>query len=174
MALNTIADMTAERIRRAAAALRADNDTYTGDLGFRVLQLDSSNIRAWDPSPADLEQSLRDSVQHVLEGRSEDDVLSELLLKRGLDLCVPVAERCIAGHRLYAVADGSLIACLSSTIASDEVQALAAGIVKWQRERAPGADTSCVFIDDAFADDVAKVNMTAILQQCGIQNIRSL
>ncbi len=39
---------------------------------------------------------------------------------------------------------------------------------------APATDTTCVFRDSAFADDVAKTNMAAILEQNGIANVRSL
>ncbi|MDP1363223.1 site-specific DNA-methyltransferase, partial [Klebsiella variicola] len=57
LTLNTIADMTTERIRRAAVALRERYSNYKGDLGFRVYRLSNSNIRAWDPAPESLEQS---------------------------------------------------------------------------------------------------------------------
>jgi len=35
-------------------------------------------------------------------------------------------------------------------------------------------DTTCVFHDSAFADDVAKTSLAAILNQNGIANVRSL
>ncbi|ECG8589556.1 site-specific DNA-methyltransferase [Salmonella enterica subsp. salamae] len=174
LTLNTISEMTIERIRRAAVALRTRYETYTGDLGFRVYRLSDSNIRAWDPASENLEQSLFDTAPHILEGRSAADVLSELLLKLGLELCVPVDTKIIAGHEVSSVAGGTLIACLSPSIAAGEVDALAEGIIEWRRELAPRAETTCVFLDDAFADDVAKVNLTAILEQSGIKNIRSL
>lgn len=43
-----------------------------------------------------------------------------------------------------------------------------------QAELAPAGDTTCVSRDSTFADDVAKTNLAAILQQHGIQNVRSL
>src|SRR5690606_39337959 len=76
---STIADITTERMRRAAAKIKADNPLFAGDTGFRVFKLDHSNIRAWNPNPADLEASLFDHQDHLLEGRSEADVLYELL-----------------------------------------------------------------------------------------------
>jgi adenine-specific DNA-methyltransferase len=51
---------------------------------------------------------------------------------------------------------------------------LAQGIVAWRKEQAPAGDTTCVFRDSAFADDVAKTNMAVILEQNGIQTVRSL
>jgi adenine-specific DNA-methyltransferase len=65
---------------------------FSGDLGFRVFKLDRSNIRAWDPNPANLENALFEGVEHLHDGRTEQDVLYELLLKLGLDLCVPIEE----------------------------------------------------------------------------------
>lgn len=49
-----------------------------------------------------------------------------------------------------------------------------AGIIDWYHTLAPAGDTTCVFRDSAFADDVAKTNMAAILEQHGIPNVRSL
>ena len=66
------------------------------------------------------------------------------------------------------------MACLAMHIEAADVEVLAQGIVAWRKELAPAGDTTCVFRDSAFADDVAKTNMAAILSQNGIQNIRSL
>ncbi len=60
------------------------------------------------------------------------------------------------------------------SIAAGEVEELAKGIVAWHKELAPIGDSTCVFRDSAFADDVAKTNLAAILEQSGIQNVRSL
>jgi len=170
----TIAELTKERLRRAAAKVKEDNRLFSGDTGFRVFKLDRSNIRAWDPNREDLEASLFEHQDHLLEGRSETDVLYELLLKLGLDLCVPIEQRTIAGSDVYSVGGGVLLACLSEQIARDRVELLAQGIVDWHKELAPIGDTICVFRDSAFADDIAKTNMAAILQQQGIANVRSL
>lgn len=174
LALNTIADLTTERIRRAAVALGKRHEDYKGDLGFRVYRLSNSNIRAWDPAVERLEQLLLDTAPHILEGRNSADVLSELLLKLGLELCVPIATKTIAGHEVFSVEGGALIVCLTPSIASNDVEDLAGGIIKWYRELGQHSDTTCVFIDDAFADDAAKLNVTAILEQFGIKNIRSI
>lgn len=170
----TIAEITKERLRRAAAKVKADNPLFSGDTGFRVFKLNHSNIRAWNPNPTDLEATLFEHQDHLVEGRTEIDVLYELLLKLGLDLCVPIEQRVIAGFNLHSVGGGVLLACLSQQISRDEVESLAQGIIKWHKELAPVGETTCVFRDSAFADDVAKTNLAAILEQNGIQNIRSL
>ena len=169
-----IAELTKERLRRAAKKIKDENPTYTGDLGFRVFKLDSSNIRAWEPDRDNLDQTLLESIEHIKADRTESDVLYELLLKLGLDLCVPIETRTIAGKEVHAVGGGVLMACLAEKITRDAVEALAQGIVAWHKELAPAGDTTCVFRDSAFADDVAKTNLAAILDQHGIANVRSL
>lgn len=169
-----IAELTKERLRRSAQKIREEHPLYEGDLGFRVFKLDSSNIRAWDPDPDDLDQTLLDSIEHLKEGRTEIDVLYELLLKLGLDLCVPIEKRTIAGKEVHSVDRGVLFACLTESITADDVEDLAQGLVEWHDELEPAGDVTCVFRDWAFADDVAKTNMAAILEQHGVENVRSL
>lgn len=169
-----ISDIAKERIRRAGEKLREENSEYEGDFGFKVFKLDSSNIRAWNPDASDLEQTLLDHADHLVEGRSEQDVLYELLLKRGVDLTVPIEEKEIAGKTVYSIGYGVLFACLDETIDKAEIEALGQGITDWHKELEPAADTQVVFRDSAFADDIAKTNMTAILEQNGIAHVRSL
>ena len=172
--LATISEITKERLRRAAAKLRLDHPLFAGDTGFRVFKLASSNILVWNPNPADLDQTLFNQQDHLADGRTEADVLYELLLKRGLDLCVPMASRIVSGKEVHAVGGGVLFACLATSIAAADVEALAQGIVAWHKELAPAGDSTCVFRDSAFSDDVAKTNLASILEQNGIQNVRSL
>lgn len=169
-----IAELTKERLRRAAVKNKAGNPQFNGDSGFRVFRLASSNIRAWNPNPDDLNQTLFNHQNHLLDGRTEADVLYELLLKRGLDLCVPMSSLAIEGKDVYAIGGGVLIACLALSISAVEIENLAQGIVAWHKKLSPAGDTTCVFRDSAFADDVAKTNMAAILEQNGIANVRSL
>lgn len=169
-----IFDITKERVRRAAAKVKAENPLFGGDFGFRVYKLDSSNIRAWNPGQESMTGNLLAHVEHLLEGRSDYDVLAELLLKLGLDLCAPAESRTFAGKRIYSIAGGVLITCLEASLQTVDVEPVAQGIVAWHKELAPAGDTTCVFRDSAFADDVAKTNMAAILEQNGIANVRSL
>ena len=169
-----IAELTKERLRRAAKKVKDENPAFAGDLGFRVFKLDSSNIRAWEPTPDDLEGALIESVDHIEPGRSAQDVLYELLLKLGLDLCAPVETRTIAGKSVHGVGGGALIACLDEVIGREDAGPLALGIADWRQELAPAAETIVVFRDSAFADDVAKTNLAAILERRGLGNVRSL
>ncbi len=169
-----IAELTKERLRRAAKKVKDENPMFAGDLGFRVFKLDASNIRAWDPDRQNLPKSLLESVDHLKTDRTETDILYELLLKLGLDLCVPIEKKKISGKDVHSIGGGVLLACLADKITRDQVEPLTEGIVKWHKALAPAGDTTCVFRDSAFADDVAKTNLTAILNQHGLANVRSL
>ncbi len=170
----TIAEIAKERIRRAGKKIKAEKPDYKGDIGFRVFKLDTSNIRTWNPDRDNLTQTLLDHQEHILPGRSEADILYELLLKLGLDLCVPIEKRTIVSKEVHAIGGGVLMACLTETISRNEVEPLAQGIIAWHKTLASAGDTTCVFRDSAFADDVAKTNMAAIIQQYGITTVRSL
>ena len=170
----SIADVTKERLRRAGKQIGSGGGESDADLGFRVFKLDSSNIKTWEPNPDDLEQSLLDHFDHIKEGRTEQDILYEVLLKRGLDLCAPIETREFAGKQVNAVGDGALLACLAEEIASEAVEELATGIAGWRDEMDNADDTTVVFRDSAFSDDVAKTNCTEILRQSGIRNVRSI
>jgi adenine-specific DNA-methyltransferase len=172
--LKTIADITRKRLRGASKKLEHDNPEWDGDRGFRVFKLDTSNIRSWEPDSEDLERTLLDNVEHIKEGRSEEDVLYELLLKLGLDLCVPIENRSIAEKTVYSIGAGTLIACLDEAVPAATVEPLALGIASWHKELDPLGESTVAFRDSAFADDVAKTNLSAILQQHGLENVRSL
>ncbi|MBI2567789.1 MAG: hypothetical protein HYV63_12225 [Candidatus Schekmanbacteria bacterium] len=66
------------------------------------------------------------------------------------------------------------MACLATKIGREDVEPLSHGILEWHGALAPAGDPTCVFRDSAFADDVAKTNMAAILEQHGIRNVRSV
>jgi adenine-specific DNA-methyltransferase len=168
-----VAALTKERLRRAGAKVKADNPMFSGDTGFRVFKLDTSNIRAWQPS-GNLAQDLVDHMSHLNDGRSNDDVLYELLLKLGLDLCVPMSERSIAGKTVHSIGGGVLMACLDDSITAQDAEALALGMAAWRTEQQTAGDTTAVFRDSAFENDVAKSNLAAILAQHGVAQVRSL
>nr|WP_281720355.1 DNA methyltransferase [Nitrosomonas nitrosa] len=169
-----LSEVTKERVRRAAKRIRDENPIFVGDLGFRVFKLDSSNIFAWKPNRESIPEAIEASVEHLKADRTEQDILYELLLKLGLDLCVPIEQKTVVGKAVYSVGAGTLLACLDTRVARDEVEPLALGIVEWHKTLAPAGETTVVFRDSAFADDVAKTNLTAILQQQGLENIRSI
>lgn len=169
-----IAELTKERLRKAGTTVKSEKPDWNGDAGFRVFKLDTSNIRAWNPKSNDLKTSLFDHLEHLETDRSSDDILYEILLKLGLDLCVAIEQREIAGKQINSVGTGVLMACLVESIKAAEVEALALGIVAWRKEQGTVGDTTAVFRDSAFENDVAKSNLAAILEQHGIKQVRSL
>ena len=169
-----IAELTKERLRRVGSKIKQETPSYSGDLGFRVFKLDTSNIRAWNPDRDHLNETLIESVAHIEPDRSIEDILYELLLKLGLELCVPIETKTIAGKNVHSVGGGTLIACIDEVLSREEVEPLAFGIADWHAKQEPAGDSMVVFRDSAFEDDVAKTNCTAILQQYGLNNVRSL
>ena len=186
----TIFDLAKSRLRAVATDLenevsRSSSEGTKGhghpvfgneieDRGFRVFKLDTSNIRAWDPDRDNIEGTMLESIEHVKPDRSEEDILYELLLKLGLNLCVPIETQTIAGKAVRSIGAGTLITCLDERIDRDDVEPLASGISDWHAELAPAGDSTVVFRDSAFVDDVAKTNLTAILEQHGLGPVRSL
>ena len=166
-------------MRRAGKNIRVENPLFAGDLGFRVFKLDSTNILEWDPECDKIAETLEASIEHLKSNRTEQDILFELLLKLGLDLCVPIETQKVEGnakqiHDLHSIGGGSLLVCLSKAIPQVDVELVALALVSWHQELKPAGDTTVVFRDSAFADDVAKTNITAILQQHGLETVRSL
>lgn len=169
-----IAELTKERLRRVANIIKNQSSPNSADLGFRVFKLDSSNLKEWNPERENIVQSLLNNDNHILDGRTEADLVFELLLKLGIDLCVPIESRDIAGKTVGAVGGGVLMMCLATEITAVEVESVAVGIISWHRQLAPVGDSTVVFRDSAFDGDVAKTNMSAILAQNGLDNVRSL
>jgi adenine-specific DNA-methyltransferase len=170
----SISELTKERLRRAAIKTAKDHLHFKGDLGFRVFKLASSNINTWEPDRDNLDQALLKSVEHIKPDRDNDDIIYELLLKLGLDLCVPIEKKTIAKNLVYSIGAGALIVCLATKIFRDDAEPLALGIIEWYKQLNPAGESTVVFRDSAFADDVAKTNLAAILQQQGLENVRSL
>ena len=171
---SSIAEITKKRLRRAGEEVKKENPESVADLGFRVFKLDSSNIKAWEPNLDNLEQAIENYIDNIKEGRSEEDILYELLIKHGFDLCAPIETKEFAGKQVNTVDQGALIACLAAEIVPEEVEELAAGIAGWHDKMENTDDTTVVFCDSAFIDDVAKTNCTEILRQHGIKNVRSI
>ncbi len=169
-----IAEITKERLIRASQEIKANTPSYAGDLGFRVFKLDTSNINSWSYDREPIDEVLLASVEHIKSERNEEDVLYELLLKLGLDPCVPIVQRIVADKVVHSIGAGSLFVCLSAEVSRVETELLAMGIIEWYKQLSPAGETSIVFRDSAFADDVTKTNITAILQQHGLTNVRSL
>ena len=176
----TICDIGEERIRRAGEKVKSDlieknnkegmlskNQVNPDDLdvGFKVFSLDSSNLTEWQANFDELESNIDLFESNFLNGRSELDILFEIMLKNGLDLTYPVTEISEGNHKIYDVAAGNLFVCLNENINRD----VARKIATLRKEY--GIETSqVVFKDSGFEDDTEKLNCYEILKEAGYQD----
>ena len=168
-----ICEIGKERIRRAGEKIKEENKDKENianlDIGFKVLKLDTSNIRKWQPDYDNLEQSILDYVDNYVDGRTELDVVYEIMLKYGLDLTYPVDEFVIAQKKVYSIGFGMLMICLDNEITTE----VAKGILEKVKELAPET-TRVVFKDNGFKTDSNKTNIKEILKCGGIEEFITL
>lgn len=112
----TIAEISKERIRRAGKKILEDNATKEGienlDVGFRVLKIDSTNMKDVYYTPDALKQAdMLDLADHIKADRSSEDLLFQVMLDWGLELSLPIERKTIAGKEVFYVAGNSLVAC---------------------------------------------------------------
>ena len=85
-----ICELGKERIRRAAKKIAEEYPDATFDGGFRVLKLDSSNMKDVYYAPAEYEQGMLSGLEsNIKEDRTDLDLLFGCLLEWGL----PLSER---------------------------------------------------------------------------------
>ena len=172
----TICEIGKERIRRAGEKIKAEIEAQNAqleigeepkkvpDIGFKVFKLDSSNLKKWQPDYDNLEASLFDSVSNYVEGRSELDVVYEIMLKMGMELTWPLETRTIAGRNVYDIGMGALMICLDDHITTE----VAEGMAALRQEESPEV-WRVVFKDNGFESDSAKVNIKEILKRAGLE-----
>ena len=170
----TISELTKYRLIESGKKVKDGNPDWNGDVGFRVFKLDTSNIRPWEATAETLSEQIDAYVSPILEGRSEEDLLTELMLKRGIDLSVNIETRQFDGLTVSCVDGGKLFTCFAKQIPASSVEELTKGIIDWHKSLKVGKDTVCYFLDDAFENNVAKTNLCAILEQHGLTNLHSL
>ncbi|HHZ8517513.1 TPA: site-specific DNA-methyltransferase [Klebsiella pneumoniae] len=170
----TISELTKYRLIESGKKVKDGNPDWNGDVGFRVFKLDTSNIRPWEATAETLSEQIDAYVSPILEGRSEEDLLTELMLKRGIDLSVNIETRQFDGLTVSCVDGGKLFTCFANQIPASSVEELTKGIIDWHKSLKAGKDTVCYFLDDAFENNVAKTNLCAIMEQHGLTNLHSL
>ncbi|MCU4640068.1 site-specific DNA-methyltransferase [Acinetobacter courvalinii] len=112
----TIAEISKERIRRAGKKTLEDNANEEGirnlDIGFRVLKIDSTNMKDVYYTPDVYKQvDILDLADHIKEDRSSEDLLLQVMLDWGLELSLPIERKIIQGKQVFYVAGNSLVAC---------------------------------------------------------------
>lgn len=168
-----ICDIGKERIKLAGEKIIRENKGKYGiedlDTGFKVLKLDSSNIKKWNPDYNNLEQSFDDMLENFVPNRTEEDIVYEIMLKYGIDLTYPVEERVINGKKVFSIGFGALIICLDDNITLDIVN----GIVELKKELEPEI-CRVVFKDNGFSTDSVKTNAVQILKRNNIKEVMSI
>lgn len=159
-----ICEIGKERIRRAGRNMEKDSQKGSVDIGFRVLKLDSSNMKDVYYTPARLrQQSLLDAADNIKEDRSPEDLLFQVMLDLGVSLSGKIEEKRIAGKRVFTVADGFLSACFDEDITEEIVKAVA-------QEKPYYA----VFRDSCMADDSVAANFEQIFAAYSPATVRKI
>jgi adenine-specific DNA-methyltransferase len=118
----TIAEITKERVRRAAAKIRNEHPMFVGDVGFQSFKLVESHINALPQrtyADGDMQTSTNDMfAQRLKDGWTPDGLASELLLREGFPLTCTYTV--VDGWRVYTSDDVGypLYINLDATIAS--------------------------------------------------------
>ena len=160
----TICEIGKERIRRAGEKilkeqLANNNSTLNSpnsklDIGFRVLKLDSTNMKDVYYAPCDYDQdSLHQLESNIKDDRTDLDLLFGCLIDWGRPLSLPYKSEQIDGCTVHTYNDGDLIACFDKNIPESVVKKIA--------QRKP---LRAVFRDSGFESSPEKINMFEIFK----------
>ncbi|GHS87097.1 site-specific DNA-methyltransferase [Synergistales bacterium] len=158
-----ICEIGKERIRRAGAKIKADSPLTTTDLdtGFRVLKLDSSNMKDVYYTPQDTVQlNLDGLIENIKEDRTPEDLLFSVMLDLGILLSSKIETRKIGGVTVFFVNDNYLTACFERV--TDEIIT----------EIAQAKPYYAVFRDSSFASDSTLVNFEQVFKTYSPTTIR--
>ena len=159
-----ICEIGKERIRRAVEKilkeqLANNNSTLNSpnsklDIGFRVLKLDSTNMKDVYYAPGDYDQDFLHQLEsNIKDDRTDLDLLFGCLIDWGLPLSLPYKSEQIDGCTVHTYNDGDLIACFDANVPESVVKEIA--------QRRP---LRAVFRDSGFASSPEKINMFEIFK----------
>ena len=122
------------------------------DIGFRVLKLDSSNMKDVYYRPEQYRQSLLEDLgDNIKEDRTPLDLLFQVMLELGKPLSAKIEEKDICGKHVFIVDENDLIACFDADVTAETVKAIA--LLK---------PLYAVFRDSSLADDAVGSNFDQI------------
>lgn len=161
---HNICEIGKERIRRAGEKilkeqLANNNSTLNSpnsklDIGFRVLKLDSTNMKDVYYAPCDYDQDFLHQLEsNIKDDRTDLDLLFGCLIDWGLPLSLPYKSEQIDGCTVHTYNDGDLIACFDANIPESVVKEIA--------QRKP---LRAVFRDSGFESSPEKINMFEIFK----------
>lgn len=146
-----ICEIGKERIRRAGDKIVEESGNKDLDIGFKVFQLDSSNLEKWEPDFNNIQQSL--IVDEIKKDRTNEDLVYEIMLKYGIDLTPPIEKH----DNIYSIGYGTLVICLDDHITKEITNKLLEIVNDSSVSRV-------VFKDSGFASDADKTNIKEILK----------
>ena len=161
-----ICEIGKERIRRAGKKIKDESPMTTTDLdtGFRVLKLDSSNMKDVYYNPAELTMGMLDgTADNIKEDRTPEDLLFQVMLDLGVLLSSKIEESTIAGKKVFNVADGFLFACFDANVTDEVITEIAKKKPYYfvMRDSSMASDSVAANFDQIFAtyspDTVRKV-----------------
>lgn len=160
-----ICEIGKERIRRAGVKIKGDNPLTTQnlDIGFRVLKLDSSNMKKVFYTPEEHEQlgfPIDGFADNIKEGRTDEDLLFQVMLELGIPLSASIKKV----DKIFYVDHESnfLIACFDR-VDTDLLTEIA-------RQKPQYA----VFRDHSFASDSDMVNFEQIFATYSPSTVRRI
>ena len=159
-----ICEIGKERIRRAGEKilkeqLANNNSTLNSpnsklDIGFRVLKLDSTNMKDVYYAPSDYDQDFLHQLEsNIKDDRTDLDLLFGCLIDWGLPLSLPYKSEQIDGCTVHTYNDGDLIACFDANVPESVVKEIA--------QRRP---LRAVFRDSGFESSPEKINVFEIFK----------
>ncbi|PSF13091.1 site-specific DNA-methyltransferase [Marinobacter fuscus] len=152
-----IAEISKERIRRAGKKIleTESHPDWNRDIGFRVLKVDTSNMKDIYYRPDELSQGdLLEAVDNVKPDRTPEDLLFQVLVDWGVDLTLPIRRETLQGKTVFFVDDNALVACFDTGITEELV-----------KELAKHEPLRVVFRDNGFVSDAVKINVEQIFRQ---------
>jgi len=162
----TIADISRERIRRVIGKISeaADPAADTANLGFKSFLLTPSNFRQWRGDGIDTPEDLAEQIQLFAKsekaGAATENILFELLLKFGQPLTTSIDVLDVAGSKVYAINQRSMLFILDG-FQMDVVSPLVDMQPKPQE---------IIAIDSVFSDsDMLKNNLELQCRDAGIR-----
>jgi adenine-specific DNA-methyltransferase len=156
LGFKTIAETAKERVRRTAKKILEDqcHEGWNKDIGFRVLKIDTSNMKEVYYTPdAVAQEALPGLVDNIRADRSPEDLLFQVLLDWGVDLALSISQKIIAGKTVFFVDGNALAACFETGIDEDFVKQLAAH-----------KPLRAVFRDAGFVSDSVKINVEQVFK----------
>lgn len=146
---DTICEIGKERIRRAAKKIAEENPNADFDSGFRVLKLDTTNMKDVYYAAGDYNQSMLDLLEsNIKDDRTDIDLLFGCLLEWGLPLSMSHTSEQVDGCTIHIYNEADLIACFDENIPDSVIQTIA--------KRRP---IRAVFRDSSFVNAPSKINV---------------